>query len=42
MDAGEVHIHHQEPWSVGQRPLDGRGTVGDFEHRTSVREVLVE
>jgi hypothetical protein len=42
MDSGEVHIHHEEPRSVGQRPLDGRGTVGDFEHGTRVREVLIE
>jgi len=28
--------------SVGQRPLDGRVTGGDFEHGTSVREVLLE
>ena len=42
MHPREVHIHHQEPWAFGQRPLDRRGAVSDFEHGTIVWEVLVE
>ena len=36
------YIRHEERWVLHQRPLDGRCTVGNFKHGTSVREVLVE